>query len=64
MNIVLHTEKCLSCGMCASIAPELFSIDTGVVSFKKDPKDWTAKDWKMAQEAAVSCPNGVIEITK
>jgi ferredoxin len=48
--------------MCASIAPTLFSVDSGVVSFKKDPKTWDKTDWKAAKEAAAACPNGVIEI--
>jgi len=62
MNIVLHKDKCISCGLCASIAPELFNVETGVVSFKKDPKTWNDQDWKKAKEAAEACPNGVIEI--
>jgi len=62
MNIVLHTDTCISCGLCTSIAPDLFTLETGVVSFKKDPKTWDDKDWKSAKEAAASCPNGVIEI--
>lgn len=64
MNIILHTDKCISCGMCATIASDLFSIETGVVSFKKDPRTWGPEDWQKAKEAASSCPNGVIEITQ
>lgn len=64
MNIILHTDKCISCGMCASIAPDLFSLDSGIVSLKKDPKTWDEADWKTAKEAAAACPNGVIEITE
>jgi len=50
--------------MCASIAPDLFSLDSGIVSLKKDPKTWDEADWKTAKEAAAACPNGVIEITE
>ena len=64
MNVTLHTDKCLSCGLCASIAPDVFTIETGVVSFKKDPKTWTEEDWKKAKEAAAACPNNVIDITE
>jgi ferredoxin len=63
MNVILHTDKCLSCGMCASIAPELFTLDSGVVAFKKEPATWNADDWKKAKEAALACPNSVIEIS-
>jgi len=62
MNVILHTDKCISCGLCASIAPDLFTIETGVVSLKKNQKTWTEEDWKKAKEAAASCPNSVIEI--
>jgi len=50
--------------MCASIAPELFSIDTGVVTIKKQPETYTEEDKERAREAAKACPNGVIEITE
>lgn len=62
MKITVHTDKCLSCGMCASIAPELFSLESGVVSIKKNPATYTEEDKKLAKEAAMSCPNSAIEI--
>jgi ferredoxin len=64
MKITLQSEKCLSCGMCASIAPELFSLDTGLVTLKKDPATYTEEDKKLAREAAAACPNDVIKITE
>lgn len=64
MKINLHTDKCISCGLCTAVAPELFSIDSGVVSLKKDPATYTENDKKLAREAAAACPNGVIEITQ
>jgi ferredoxin len=48
--------------MCSSVAPELFSTDTGVVALKKEPASYSDDDKKLAQEAASACPNGVIEI--
>jgi len=62
MNIILHTDKCITCGSCVAIAPDLFSIDRGVVSIKKDPKTWGDQDWQKAKDAAAVCPSGVIEI--
>jgi len=64
MNVTIQPEKCLSCGMCASIAPDLFSLDTGLVTLKKQPETYTEEDQKLASEAAAACPNEVIEITK
>ncbi|MCJ7826101.1 ferredoxin [Patescibacteria group bacterium] len=62
MNIILHTDKCITCGSCVAVAPDLFTIDSGVVAFKKDPKTWDENDWKKAKDAAAVCPSGVIEI--
>jgi len=62
MDIHLHTDKCLSCGLCTSIAPQLFSLDSGVVALKKNPDVYTEKDQKLAKEAASSCPSETIEI--
>jgi ferredoxin len=64
MQVTLQQDKCLSCGMCASIAPELFSLDTGIVAIKKQPETYTETDKKLCREAAASCPNEVIGITE
>ena len=62
MKIILHSEKCLSCGMCVSIAPNLFSLDSGIVTLKKDETTYTEENKKLGTEAAAACPNDVIEI--
>lgn len=64
MNIKLHTDKCIACGMCNSISPDLFSTDSGVVSCTKEPATYTDEDKLRAKEAAAGCPNGVIEIVE
>jgi len=64
MKINLHIDKCIGCGMCTAVAPDLFSIDSGVVTLKKDPATYTDADKKFSREAAAACPNGVIEITE
>jgi len=62
MKIKLDTTKCLSCGMCTSIAPDLFSLDSGLVTLKKNPSAYTEADKKSAREAASACPNSVITV--
>ena len=64
MQTTIQPDKCLSCGMCSSIAPELFSLDTGLVTIKKQPDTYTEEDKKLAREAAAACPNEVIIITE
>ncbi|MFZ2025499.1 MAG: ferredoxin [Microgenomates group bacterium] len=64
MNVHVQQDKCLSCGMCSSIAPELFSLDTGLVTIKKQPDTYIEEDKKLAREAAAACPNDVITVTE
>lgn len=64
MQVTIQPDKCLSCGMCSSIAPELFSLDTGLVTLKKQPDTYTEEDKKLAREAAAACPNEVITIAE
>lgn len=62
MKIQLHTDKCITCGTCVALAPDIFSIDTGTVTLKKDPSAFSDTDKKKAREAAAACPNSVIDI--
>ena len=52
-------DKCIACGMCESICPEVFEIvPEGFSVAKKDmPEDCIGK----AEEARLSCPVGAIE---
>ena len=64
MQVTVQQDKCLGCGMCSSIAPELFSLETGLVTIKKQPDSYTEEDKKLAREAVAACPNEVITITE
>jgi len=50
--------------MCSSVAPDIFSIDTGVVELKKDSATFTEADKTAAKDARDMCPNSVITITE
>lgn len=64
MKITLDKQKCITCGTCAAVAPDIFSIDSGIVELKKDPSTFTDADKKAAKEAAAMCPSGVITVTE
>lgn len=64
MKIVIHSDRCLSCGSCAAIAPALFSVDTGTVTLVKDPATYTPEEKELAKQAASMCPGGAIEIVE
>lgn len=64
MKITLHVDKCIGCGTCAVVAPDIFTVDTGTVSLKKEPETFTDEDKKKAKEAANMCPVEAIEVTE
>lgn len=63
MTITLHSDQCMSCGLCASTCPAVFSIDTGVVTLKKDANTLTDEEKGLANQAASECPANAIEIS-
>lgn len=55
-------SACIGCGICASIAPDVFEMDneTGM-SVVKDGA-FSEEDLTKAKEAQEACPTGAIEI--
>lgn len=63
MKIKVNKEKCLICGMCASIVPEVFEFnDEGFV--EANNKNITEENKKEIKEAIENCPVGAIEEDK
>lgn len=60
MKACVDKEKCIGCGLCASIAPEIFEMEddglAGVVGEVTDSYEAEAK------EAEVSCPAEAIKV--
>ncbi|MFH1375599.1 MAG: ferredoxin [Patescibacteria group bacterium] len=56
-------STCIGCGICASIAPEVFEMnsETGL-SVVKD-KEFSEEDLAKAREAQAACPVGAIEVS-
>ncbi len=60
MKVKVIKEKCIHCGICASIAPSVFVIpddDTALV--KNQP---TEENEEQARQAADSCPTEAIDM--
>ena len=55
--VKINKDKCIGCGACTAIAPEIFDFDDDGLA--KVIKDEVNEDVKMAAE---SCPTEAIEI--
>ncbi len=62
LKIVIDTEKCIGCGSCAIIAPEVFEIGDDGKSKIKEGMDVIEDDSLKEQviEAKEACPTGAI----
>ncbi len=61
MKAIVDKDACIGCGMCPSICPEVFSMDTDDKAVAIDdviPEEHEGN----AQEASVSCPVMAISV--
>lgn len=64
MNIVVHQDRCISSGLCASRLPSVFTqtADEGVVELVDDQPP--SEDADEVREAAIICPSQAIEFVE
>lgn len=64
MNIKIDQEKCIGCGSCTAVCPELFELagEDNKAQVKKKTEGQSGMNDKCAQEAAEICPVQAIEI--
>lgn len=62
MPLKIDQNKCISCGLCTSLDPDIFEIDLkiGKARVKKQPEKITEKIKSIVE----SCPVSAIEIAK
>jgi ferredoxin len=61
MKAIIDREGCISCGLCASICPQVFRMaDDGFAEVYMDPVPESVED--AAVEARDNCPVSVITI--
>jgi ferredoxin len=58
-KIKIDKNKCIGCGTCAALAPEVFELDENNKARVKNPK---TNATETLQLAADSCPTQAIEI--
>jgi len=59
MKIVVDKNKCVGCGTCAGIAPEVFTLES---DGKAAPISQDPKHAEQAKMAAKMCPVGAITV--
>ncbi|NLL56698.1 MAG: ferredoxin [Clostridiales bacterium] len=59
MNYIVIKGKCISCGLCISICPDVFCYDEEGIAVAYN--EATGEVANLAQEAMESCPTEAIE---
>ncbi len=59
MKVSLDKKKCIGCGACAAICPDVFEMDREKAKVKSAKTDNTC-----AKEAVDSCPVAAIKVSK
>lgn len=66
IKVKVISEKCLGCGTCASILPQIFELnENGISQVKSEYKDKIIKDSKLIakiEKVKDMCPHMAIEI--
>ncbi|MGB9763071.1 MAG: ferredoxin [Minisyncoccia bacterium] len=62
MKVVVDPKKCLGCGMCINMCPQIFVLKNGKSSVRKDALIEKNKD--CINQAASLCPVQAIKIQK
>ncbi len=60
-KVKINKEKCIGCGYCASVCPEVFELGEDGKSKVKENSDFE-KNENCIKEAKNGCPAGAIEI--
>jgi ferredoxin len=61
MKATIIEDKCIGCGMCSVLCPEVFEMEDAVATVRVNPVPEGAKD--ECTEAAESCPVQAIVVT-
>lgn len=64
MKITIDKEKCIGCGSCSAVCPDLFEIGEDTKAYLKQEKEAIQDDADCAQEAADICPVQAIKLEK
>ncbi len=60
VKVTVDQEKCIGCGLCVAVCPEVFELGDDGKSHVKDPD--ACNDVSRLKEAAEGCPTGAITV--
>ncbi|WP_299024476.1 ferredoxin [uncultured Thermanaerothrix sp.] len=61
MKVTMDEQRCIRCGFCETIAPEVFSLDGSMVArVKMELIPWHLRD--LIYQAAEECPENAIRV--
>ncbi|MBU1089552.1 ferredoxin [Patescibacteria group bacterium] len=64
-KLVAVSDACIGCGICATIAPEVFEINsTTGKSEVREGTDFSEENLEKAKAGAEACPVGAIAVSK
>lgn len=61
MKVSIDRDSCIGCGLCETICPEVFTMDSENIAIVKPDSD-VANHKDSVQEAADNCPVSAIQI--
>jgi len=67
MKVIIDQEKCISCGSCVAVCPDIFDLDENSKACFKgsdNPTELETDDSGCIDEAVEICPVQVIKIEK
>ena len=60
--VAVDEEKCIGCGACVAIAPQIFEMDMDRMKSRVKKQPETDEERELAKQAAEACPTGAITL--
>ena len=63
VKVSIDEEKCIGCGACAALAPDIFEIDMEKMKSRVKKQPENDEEVELAKQAAEACPTGAITVS-